>query len=163
MGLWDRWWYVTNYSILLYYYTKKSFADLAQPTISSVLGKDATAFNGVPLFTASNDGELKLKIKLSGVKNFSGDDVASTIKSVDIAIQDGPFANIAHKKGLFTSYETDYTINGADGWVWKNDGTEYTVEFKVKKGKTYWIKCYPEDDKLGISVETTKIQVTSES
>ena len=134
-----------------------------QPSISSVFGKQVYYYMGLPLFTASNDGDLKISIKLNGVKNFNDDEAASTEKSVDIAIQDGPFANVAHSSGLFTSYDTDYTIKGATGWTWKNDGTEYTVEFKVKKGKTYWIKCYPEDDKLCISVETTKIQVTTES
>ena len=147
-----------------HYYQKAYWEDFEEPTISTVMNKSYGYSVGLPIFTASDDGEVELVVFLESTKDFDGDDATDTEKNTIVSIKDDAFENEVATIGLSTSYDdAECTRSTIAEWTWKNDKTEYKTKFNVKKNKTYWIKCMPSDDKGGIKATTTKIQLTKEN
>lgn len=127
-------------------YQEQKYVDFINDTISQIVNGYAYYYNGMPIFKASESGQVSLKIKPT---NSSG-------QSTYVAILDEPFANQAVGSGGIgvPDAQCDFT-----NWNMIS-GQEYEIKFNVKKGVTYWLKACPSGYNSKTSFSTSSIIVT---
>ena len=111
------------------YNTIKWF-DYIVDSVALAVNKESYYYSGLPLFTATNNGKVKMKIKPTNTAN------AQTV----VAISADQFDNSDVGSGgisLVPNADCEFT-----NWT-MDSGTEYEITWTVKKDTTYWIKACP--------------------
>ena len=137
--------YITKYKRK---YQEIYWKDIVLDNVSLKVNKKSYYYNGLPVFTASNDGVVTIKIKPVNT--------AGAITAV--AISEEPFKNEDLVKGI--SGVSDHNCTFAD---WEmTSGTEYVIKFRVKKDKTYWLKAAPLTTNNATQFTTSSIIIETE-
>ena len=114
--------------------------------ISNAVGEPVVYYNGLPLFTASQDGKVELKMTFENSAN----------ANTTFDINDGPFPNTTVVGGI----SSDIDNPEINSFTVPSSTTPVTLKFDVKKDKTYWIKALPSSGKT--TIKTTGIETTGE-
>ena len=130
------------------YYTKKYTAFIID-LVSQKAKQKSYYYSGLPIFKASESGNVTLKIKPT---NSEG-------TTTTIAIQDKAFSNSDVGSGGINVSEHNCSFTDWD----MNSGQEYEIEFNVKKGTTYWIKACPDNETSLTTFETTSIEIVKDA
>ena len=112
-----------------------ALSDLVVDTMSAAVDSAVKYYSGLPLFKASQDGTVTMKIKITNSGN----------ESSKVAIRSGQFSNTAFSEGIFLdSIVADWKVDDAKSWPTSfNANQEYELEFEVKNGKYYYVKVLP--------------------
>ncbi len=112
-----------------------ALTDLVIDTMSSLLNRPIKYYNGLPLFKASQDGNVELTLKISNDGN----------ETSKVAVKSGSFDNVSFVEGIsLDSTSADWSVDGTK--VWPSSfisNQEYKLKFDVKKGSYYFIKVLP--------------------
>ena len=127
------------------YQTKKYYTFIAD-TVSQIIDKATYYYSGLPIFKASDDGKVTLKLKPA---NSAGNQTVVSIKN-------DQFTNASVGSGGISVPDHGCTFTN---WT-MNSGTVYTIKFNVKKDTTYWIKACPTAGST--TFETTEIKLDVE-
>ena len=127
-------------------YNEIKYVDIMNDVVSQTVGERIQYYCGLPIFKASEDGEVSIKITPT---NSAGENTT-------IAILDKPFGNISVGAGGIGVPDAECSFTDWD----MASGTEYEIKFKVKKNTTYWIKACPAGTSSSTIFETSKIEVS---
>lgn len=127
-----------DYRLITYHHDYKNIyalSDLIVDTLSSSVDSPVRYYSGLPLFKASQDGTVTMKIKIVNGGN----------ETSEVAIKSGQFENVTFSKGIsLDSASANWEVNDVKTWPSNfNSNQEYKLEFDVKNGKYYYIKVLP--------------------
>ncbi|MBP3201437.1 MAG: hypothetical protein J6M39_07305 [Lachnospiraceae bacterium] len=139
---------LSNWSLKAYRhkYNTMNINNIIVRDISNAVGEPVVYYNGLPLFTASQDGKVELKMTFENSAN----------ANTTFDINDGPFPNTTVVGGI----SSDIDNPEINSFTVPSSTTPVTLKFDVKKDKTYWIKALPSSGKT--TIKTTGIETTGE-
>ena len=152
-----------KYKIAGYYHkydevaSGKGFAFFVNDAVSSAAGELAGYYNGLPLFTASEDGRATLELKFSNNKTGNS----------NFQIKNGKFNNEEITAGVAKLDNAECYYVDEQGNVIRNvytipSGRPLTVSFDAKAKETYWIKVMPVTDGSYTRVTADSMQIVVE-
>lgn len=134
----NSWMYGSQYRLTTYHHKYEhnyALSDLVVDTMSVAVDSAVRYYSGLPLFKASQDGKVTMKIKIANGGN----------ETSKVAVRSGQFSNTAFSAGIYLDSTTaDWKVDDVKSWPTNfNSNQEYKLEFDVKKGNYYYVKVLP--------------------
>lgn len=123
-------------------------SDFIIDSLSATIKEPVRYYSGLPLFRASQDGEVELNIKFVNDGN----------ETSKVAISNQAFKNVDLTPGVQLDEGAVWSVNGSTTWPNNfSSNTNYKFRFDVKKDKVYYIKVLP-----ATSNHNTKVEIVGD-